>query len=361
MILFTQFALANEDYRWRAKAIDSVTKAPIEGALVEVVVTDRRDNNKELYSKCTTDVAGACDIKVKVSSSIWSGTSIFYKISVSKDGYSKAATRQEEKISNFDWALLLRLSPIAPPLGMATQTRSWAVNEGPEIGAHTRLAPRSISEVFGGNNEPRKDRGKFETEEAFQARRQLAERYLLTAPINPLLCPSTYSHQLGVYSVNGCVIFAQNTPLIEKSEEGAPMTLSNAYDSRRIKRIMNTKYSLSDTSGVSWSAEFKLGAKDAEALDSDLMMAIEVEGLQLASTCSLCDQRERDELVDKTVSLLNAMTKSPSPRKSGWMDEAFRSGAIVEDWDRTAKPKRVVKYFIYQKSTQKLLYELGIE
>ncbi len=353
------FACASHDYVWNAIAIDAQTKSPIEGVEIEILVIDKNDNDKKITSLCKTGTSGKCTLKASVDGGLFSGSSITYNFSIKKEGYSPTFIRYAKALSAKEEETTFRIASLTGP----TNNKAWGLGEGPTINALTELQPRTIFDLFEkGISAPSKERGKFETEEEFKARSAATGKTLIVAPLSladsQTACRSSYDHKSQSYSIAGCLIFNEGIAAI-KTTEGESFKLSNAYDSRQIKRVLRNKYSFRNLSGASWTVRYTLSPKDSEALESDLWVAVVTEGTSLSSECSTCKLRDLVDSADKLSESLSALTgKSRSSGTSnGWKDDAFRTGAVEEFWERVVTVKASKRYYVYRMSDQKVLFE----
>lgn len=351
-----------ETWTWEAQAQDYKSKKPLEGVAVDVFVTDLKDGNKLSKSRCTTDANGQCKLSAVTSGGWLSGRGLIKNtFAVEKDGYSKVFSILEKNIGDSAYSVALGMSAIG---STNSGTKSYPLFMGPTIGAHVGLQPIAISGLFSKGAVVSKEKSKFETEEAHTARISATDRYLVSESIKTNAehgCLSTYDHQAQKYSIPSCQIFSVGVAVSIEKNIGDPMTLSNAYDSRKVTRQLENRYVFRNVDRFLWSESFQLPPGDAEAFDGDLRAAVEIEGVTLESQCLSCKTRDRSDSVDDLLESVAAVQNRSSARIPGWKDEAFKSGVLQELWVHTVSAKRVLRYFVYRASDQKVLFEMKAE
>jgi len=238
-------ANAEAIYHWKLKSIDKTTSAPISGVLFDFVFFDKKENNKQTKDQCSTDLNGICDVKTAVSSSIFTGSSVEADFSIKKDGYSTTYTFETEKIDTYHRILTVKL--ISTSNGKSSPIKNWSLNEGPSLDSFISKKPIPISELTLSNSTNSPERGKFESDEQYKTRKESALSVVISAPIpvhHEKLCPTSYDHKTGIYSVRACLVFSDKGYLSTKSENGPSFTLANAFDSRQIRKNLTNTYSI---------------------------------------------------------------------------------------------------------------------
>lgn len=232
--------------------------------------------------------------------------------------------------------------------------KHWPLGEGPLITA--ALPPmETIKEAAKRSSSatPQLERGKFETEEDFKKRASSPSTRFLVMPLstrNEGRCKTSYSHDSGTYQVIKCTVFDPAEVIADEQIDGKPLVLANAFDRREIRRVLHHQYRLN--ASLNWKADYKLAVRDAEALDADLAAGIEVSGLAIQSKCSACDSRDRQDSLRSLSSALGANSSAGT-----WRDEAFKTGVIDEDWTHVIQPTKILRYVIFRKSDQRILFE----
>jgi hypothetical protein len=352
-------ANAEATYHWKLKSIDKNTSEPISGVQFDFVFFDKKENNKKTQDQCVTDLNGSCDVKSVVSSSVFTGSSVEADFSVKKDGYSTTYTFDTEKIDTYHRILTVKL--ISASNGKLSPIKNWSLNDGPLLDSYISKKPIPISELTQSNSTNLPERGKFESDEQYRARKESALSVVISAPIpvhHEKICPTSYDHKTGIYSVRACLVFSDKGYLSIKSENGSSFTLANAFDSRQIRKKLINTYSMVNSSGFIWSADFKISPQEAEILEADLMSAIEVQSIKFTSTCSICESRKTEDALSSVITSAGALTGKSVANLNGWKDEAFKSGVVEEGWDYTVEPKNIYKYYIYRKSDQRVIFEM---
>lgn len=352
-------ANAEATYHWKLKSIDKNTSEPISGVLFDFIFFDKKENNNKTQDQCNTDSSGSCDVKAVVSSSIFTGSGVEADFSIKKDGYSTAYTFETEKIDTYHRILTVKL--ISTSNGKASPIKTWSLNDGPSLDSYISKKPIPISELTQLNSINLPERGKFESDEQYKNRKENALSIVISAPIpinNEKICPTSYDHKTGIYSVRGCLVFSDKGYLSTKSENGPSFTLANAFDSRQIRKVLTNTYSMVNSPGFIWSADFKISPQEAEILDADLMSAIEVQSIRLMSTCKICESRKAEDALSGIISSAGTLTGKSISNLNVWKNDAFKSGVLEEEWDYTVEPKNIYKYYIYRKSDQRVLFEM---
>jgi hypothetical protein len=167
-------------------------------------------------------------------------------------------------------------------------------------------------------------------------------------------CPATASRQSPCPQDSTSAKTA--IPTLVETTDGEPIVLSNAFDQRKVRRVMYRQYQLA--AAISWSAEYKLSAQEAAALEPELLAGIEVAGLEVKAECSSCDMRDSmDKLDSLSESLASITGKRRQVNTNGWKDKAFKTGVVDEFWNYSLHPTKVVRFVVFRKSDRRVLYE----
>lgn len=265
------------------------------------------------------------------------------------------------KISLPGAAVARRSGLLGPANGVIAQ---WKVGEGPLLREIIKANPQTIQALVESPAQAGRGRGKFETDEEYRTRVASGadlQFVIVRVPTNDgERCKVKYNHELGIYSVNGCLVFSESSPLLKNTEYGSPITLSNAFDRREIRRLLLNEYYLA--ANFSWSTELKLPRVNAESLDSDLFAGVLFDGYTSSKSCSLCRTRELADGIDNIAESLAAIKgKSSGSSSNGWKDQAFKSGEVTEDWIYSIKPTAIKRFVVFRKSDSRLLYDLQPE
>lgn len=238
--------------------------------------------------------------------------------------------------------------------------RSWPLGEGPLLSTYPLPAAESIEVAAQASSSTNTTsaRGKFESEEDYQKRAQLPSTRFIVIPVptdNEARCKTSYNHGSSTYSIQQCNIISSTIPVTRNTVEGKPLILANAYDRREIKRRETNTYRMD--AAFTWSADYKIAPNDAAALDTDLLLGIEVQGLSSGKICDLCQSRNYNDTLSSMASSLATLSGSRQPVENNWKDDAFRTGVIDEDWNYTLRPAKVIRYIVFRKSDQRILFE----
>ena len=352
---------AAETWTWKVTVLDARESRPIEGVVVQVLVTDLKDGNKQSTYQCTTEIKGECKLTADSSGGWLSPASIKNTFSVIKSGYSSSFSIDEQRLSAANYAVLIKMSRS----GKDGDSISYPLGAGSVINTQAGIQPVSIVDIFKKGAIGLKERGKFEAEEDYKSRINTTDRYLISSPINTSdsqLCKTTYDHKVRKYSIARCSIFPTGVAAAITKNEGTPLVLSNAYDSRKIARLLENRYAFKNVDGFTWSAEFEqLSAQEAQALDEDLMAAVEVRGVSVSSECQSCAGRDAGDSAISALGSLASLQNRPAPNIQGWRDKAFKTGVVEELWIHQVSAESFSRYFIYRKSDQKVLFEMKVK
>jgi hypothetical protein len=343
-------------WTWKAKALDAQTSTAIQGVVIEVIVVDLKDGNKRTKNQCTTDSNGECRLTAETSGGFFSDSLIKNTFSVQKDGYSKVFKFEEKEIGTTDYAVSLKLTALGSTSGVMT----YPLGTGPTLMERTGLQPTDMPDLFASGTVDQ-TRGKFETYEEYQKRQATTKRRLIAGKIrtnDPQTCNTSYDHSAKKYLVDQCPIFQTDVAVSILKEEGQPLLLSNAFDSRSITRRVEKRYAFKNIDGFIWTAEFELQPREAQALETELMAAVEVEGLSVQGSCTSCLERDASDRRISAIESLGALSDRTTPRLTGWRDRAFKTGVVDDLWIYQASAEKVVRYFVYRKSDKKIIFEL---
>ena len=243
------------------------------------------------------------------------------------------------------------------------EVKTWLPGQGPTVSELVGLATIPLEDAPKFRFESLAARDKFETDEEYKARLDKVKKGILI--VSPLdvsdsrNCQSSYDHAAGEYKISKCLALIGGAPLIKRRFEGDPIRLSNMYESRDIKRIVNEEYYVS--SNVGWNQALKLSREEAKNLDTDLMVGIAATELNIGKKCRSCDIRAEDEkfndIANAAANLQNK--RVVDPYTAGWKKDAFLSGTIIDDWTFTIKPAKVERLVIYRRSDSRVIYSFS--
>jgi hypothetical protein len=239
--------------------------------------------------------------------------------------------------------------------------KTWTIGQGPLLADYALPAAETLNEAAQRSNaaDAQPQRGKFETEEEYTKRAARPITRLLVLPVpaqDESRCKTEYDHALSIYKIRHCTVVNSTLPAASDTVEGTNLVLANAFDRREIKRRQHNKYMLQ--AAFNWAAEYQVPAAQAAALESDLMLGIEVNGLVSTKKCEICDMRELTDSMQDVSKSLASLTgnRRPAP-DDGWKDKAFREGVLDEYWDYILRPTKIVRYVVFRKSDQRILFE----
>lgn len=245
----------------------------------------------------------------------------------------------------------------------------WNIGNGPNITDVTIAKNVSIGELKSINTTPAKlTKGKFETDEEYQKRlsndkNKSATSYLMTFKLptsDSTRCKTSYNHEKSEYIIEGCALFPIGTPFYKENTLGEPLVLANLVDKREIKRLQSIDYYFDFK--YLWTARYNVEKNKAAEIDDDLYGAIQFSGFEKKSSCSMCDSRDTKESLSNLMSSVSALQgKKVDTSDVDWKKDAFRKGAIEEDWIYRFRPTNVEKVFIFTKKDGKLLHEFKFE
>lgn len=336
---------------------DARTKQPLSGVEVTVDVNDIAAGNKVTTITCSTNADGNCRANMETSGGWFSSAEINWKLKVKKDGYNSnfTGTKSIKDQTNVIYKLFLN------PLVESVASKRWGLGEGPDLNVYTSLPSVSVKELEHGTSRST-GRGKFESEEDWNKRKDSVGRTLIIVPLSTRLnepdhCSSKYDHLTGEYVVKECKIFSPYWIVLKGSELGTPIVLANAFDKREVKRSVTYSYNLTGDPGILWSASFRVNPKVAEELEGELFAAVEVPSFTVQKTCEECDARAKNNAVKGLMDSLTALQNRPRSDYPSWMDDAFKSGAVYENWNYLVTIPTPIRYFVFRKSDNKLLFE----
>ncbi len=243
------------------------------------------------------------------------------------------------------------------------EVKTWALGQGPTVSELVGLTTIPLEDVPKYKFESLVARDKFETDEEYKARLDKVKKGLFVVSALDISdsrnCQSAYDHAAGEYKISKCLALMGGAPLIKRRFEGDALRLSNMYESRDIKRIVNEEYYMS--SNVGWSQAIKLSREEAKNLDRDLMVGISAIEFNIGKKCRSCDIRDEGE---KMNDLANAAANLQSkkvvdPYTAEWKKDAFLNGMIIDDWTFTIKPTKVERLVIYRRSDSRVIYSFS--
>lgn len=238
--------------------------------------------------------------------------------------------------------------------------RSWDIGAGPLIEVEAARQPKSILEVVDGGARSATGsvtRGKFESDKDYEARVANEAVLLFSTRLNlsnGSNCTSSYDHSASTYSIR-CNLLSGIGDRIRS--QGQTFVLANSFDAREIKRELMSTYSVTTQQESLWIADFKLSAREAETLDSDLMIAIEGIIESVESICGLCEDRKRLDRIDSISESLSGLKGDRRTVLSAWRQDAFKTGSVLEDWTHKIKMSNVLRVFVFRGSDRRLLHE----
>lgn len=243
------------------------------------------------------------------------------------------------------------------------EVKTWLPGQGPTVSELVGLTTIPLEDVPKFKFEALAVRDKFETDEEYKARVDKVKKGVLIVSrldvSDSRNCQSAYDHAAGEYRISKCLALIGGAPLLKRRFEGDPIRLSNMYESRDIKRVVNEEYYMS--SNVGWSQVIKLSREEAKSLDSDLMVGIAATELSTGKKCRSCDIRAEDEnLNDLANAAANLKSmKVVDPHTAAWKKDAFLSGMIIDDWTFTIKPAKVERLVVYRRSDSRVIYSFS--
>lgn len=353
---------AETSFGYHIIVIDKANGAPVEGAEIAFEFADPNQGNKIATDKCVTDAQGKCSATARVYSSFIVGGQVSAKFTARKNGYSPVFSRKARKIDDGNQEVTITLTALALLEQTSSRAQVWGLGEGPPLISRIFSKPKTLSELFASGGEATTPvRGKFEAEGDFTIRSLTSAKTVVAMQIafdNSLFCASNYDHKSLTHVIEGCAVFPSNSVVQTTLDDSGSIVLSNAFDSRRIKIVREIKYQISGLSGFTWSAKFALSPREAEALESDLMAAAELEEFNLAKSCPACETRESSDRLDGALTSVGGVTGRSYNNTGNWKNEAFKLGAIREDWTYSITPRKVARYFVFRRSDGRVLYEM---
>lgn len=238
-------------------------------------------------------------------------------------------------------------------------SKSYALGEGPTVMELAGLVAISIEQLSKKDTQSSTQRGKFETEEEYQARlKDIVGGYLIASKINTndrANCLTEYNHAAGEYVATKCLALSETIPMATKTFEGESFQLANMVDSREIKRLVTERYYL--TANFIWNQTVKLSREDAQKLDDELMVGAVIGDFSITSECTECDSRKLRENLAGLAKSAGALSKRPtSTADIDWKKDAFLKGQISEGWTYSVKPSKVVMYLVFRRSDNRVIY-----
>lgn len=243
------------------------------------------------------------------------------------------------------------------------EVKTWLPGQGPTVSELVGMTTIPLEDVPKFKFETLVVRDKFETDEEYKARLDKVKKgFLVVSALDASdsrNCQSAYDHAAGEYKISKCLALIGGVPLIKRRFEGEPVRLSNMYESRDIKRIVNEEYYMS--SNVGWNQALQLSREEAKNLDSDLMVGIAALEFNIGKKCRSCDIRAEDEnMNDLANAAANLKSKKVvDPYTAGWKKDAFLSGMIIDDWTFTIKPTKVERLVVYRRSDSRVIYSFS--
>lgn len=203
-------------------------------------------------------------------------------------------------------------------------------------------------------------RDKFETEQEYSARLSKgANRYLVILKIKTdadANCLSSYKHDGGVYSIERCPIIAEGRPVTHIGDIVNGLVLANMFDRREIKTL-RTKEIYFQTN-FTWSQSMKIPLETAKLIDSDLYAAVLIDDFNKTESCPACESRRRREQMANLIDSVGAAQgRRIDTSDVDWKKDAFKSGAVAEDFVYEITPKKVLKYFVFSGQDGRIIFE----
>lgn len=204
------------------------------------------------------------------------------------------------------------------------------------------------------------NREKFETEQEYTERvKKGGNKYLVILKIKTdadANCLSTYKHDEEIYSINKCPIVAEGRPVTHVGEVRNELFLANMFDRRDIK-ILKSK-EIYFQANFTWSQTMKIPLETAKLIDDDLYAAVLIDDFIKAESCPSCDSRRRSELMAGIIDSAGALQgRRIDTSDVDWKKDAFKSGAIIEDFIYEITPKKVLRYYIFSGRDGRIVFE----
>jgi hypothetical protein len=253
-----------------------------------------------------------------------------------------------------------------------TKQKRWAIDSGPALSEIVLSQPLSIADFIAqkqASTSANFSRDKFETDEEYEARsKRLSEVFFFVGlPFKDGGCSSQFIHAEALYKVK-CNFSSSTYSLAAYKSDGGTFVLSNAFDQRSVKRVQSNVVQM--PIAFEWDAEFRLDRDAARFLENDLAIGfLSSDKIKMRSTCGLCDSRDAQDSSERMRKNLNDLSESLSavtgrrssrstytPTSPGWKDDAFREGAVLEDWTHSIDGEQIKSVVIFRKSDKKVLF-----
>ena len=204
------------------------------------------------------------------------------------------------------------------------------------------------------------EKSKFETDDEYRIRQSSIRKAFVEIPIkvNDEWCPTEFDHKEQIYKIENCVISNVGEPIVSETNEGEPFILSNAFDSRKIRRIVVNEYVSSFP--IKWSANYNISRETARSLESNMVAGVWVSVTDTAKGCPICDTRKLNDSVGDFSKSMNALTdgKRGEAFPANWKQDAFKDGSILEVWKHAFGVSKIYDVVIFSKLDNRLIYRI---